>query len=179
MTRWAPVLSVAFLSRSEHTRSASSSGCTIHRPLGAPIRINPTDSFRWCILAPVLPGSRQTRSPTIALLFGLIITLAAVVAYSLYITGQIAGLRQLQSGLTDRNRKDSLQLLRIQNDLNSVGLAMRDMLDGGQPYPLTAWATQFHRLRIDLDDALAREAEVTPATRTPEQRQYLGTAFSQ
>jgi signal transduction histidine kinase len=121
----------------------------------------------------------RTSSPTTALLFGLVITLAAVVAYSWYITRQMAGLRQLQTGLTDRNRQDSLQLLRIQNDLNSVGLAMRDMLDGGQPYPLTAWATQFHRLRTDLDDALAREAQVSPASRTPEQRQYLGTAFAQ
>ena len=84
----------------------------------------------------------HARSPTTALLFGLIITLAAVVAYSWYITRQIRGLRQLQTELADRNRKDSLQLLRIQNDLNSVGLAMRDMLDGEQPYPLTAWSSQ-------------------------------------
>jgi len=47
---------------------------------------------------------------------GLIITLAAVVAYSGYITRQISGLRELQNNLVDRNRKDSLQLLRIQND---------------------------------------------------------------
>jgi signal transduction histidine kinase len=120
-----------------------------------------------------------TRSPTGALLLGLIITLAAVVAYSWYITREIAGLRQLQSGLADRNRKDSLQLLRIQNDLNSVALAMRDMLDGGQPYPLTAWGSQFARLRVDLDDALAREAQVAPQSRTIDQRRYLSDAFAQ
>jgi len=127
----------------------------------------------------VLPRPRQTRSPTVALLFGLIITLAAVVAYSLYITRQIAGLRQLQSGLTDRNRKDSLQLLRIQNDLNSVALAMRDMLDGGQPYPLTAWSAQFERLHADLDDALRREAEVAPIGRVADQQQFLENSFQQ
>jgi signal transduction histidine kinase len=110
---------------------------------------------------------------------GLIITLAAVVAYSSYITRQISGLRQLQSGLADRNRKDSLQLLRIQNDLNLVGLAMRDMLDGGQPYPLTAWAAQFQRLRVDLDDALRREEQVAPVSRTSDQRLYLGNSFAQ
>jgi signal transduction histidine kinase len=120
-----------------------------------------------------------TRSPTSALLLGLIITLAAVVAYSWYITREIAGLRQLQTGLADRNRKDSLQLLRIQNDLNSVALAMRDMLDGGQPYPLTAWASQFARLRLDLDDALAREAQVAPQSRTADQRRYLTDSFGQ
>ena len=57
------------------------------------------------------------------------VTLAAVVAYTGYITYQIKGLRELQSNIIDRNRKDSLQLLRIQNDLNLLGIAMRDMLD--------------------------------------------------
>ena len=113
------------------------------------------------------------------MLLGLIITLAAVVAYSWYITRQIAGLRQLQSGLLDRNRKDSLQLLRIQNDLNSLGLSMRDMLDGGQPYPLTAWTAQFQRLRADLDDGLRREQQVAPVTRTADQQQYLANSFAQ
>ena len=123
--------------------------------------------------------SAHGRSPTPALLFGLIITLAAVVAYSWYITRQIDGLRQLQTGLADRNRKDSLQLLRIQNDLNSLGLAMRDMLDDGQPYPLAAWSAQFQRLRLDLDDALGREEQVAPASRTSDQRRYLGDSFAQ
>jgi signal transduction histidine kinase len=132
-----------------------------------------------CILAAVRPRTPQTRSPAIPLLFGLIITLGAVVAYSWYITRQIAGLRQLQSGLTDRNRKDSLQLLRIQNDLNSVGLAMRDMLDGEQPYPLTAWSAQFQRLRADLDDAVRRETDVAPVGRTADQQQFLANSFQQ
>lgn len=121
----------------------------------------------------------HSRSPTTALLLGLIITLAAVVAYSWYITRQISGLRALQSGLADRNRKDSLQLLRIQNDLNSLGLAMRDMLDGGQPYPLTAWGAQFQRLHLDLDDALHREEQVAAASRTADQRTYLANSFAQ
>lgn len=91
-----------------------------------------------------------SRSPTTGLLLGLIISLAAVVAYSWYITVQISGLRRLQSDLVERNRKDSLQLLRIQNDLNSLGLAMRDMVDADEPYPLTAWSAQFQRIRADL-----------------------------
>src|SRR6185295_7169925 len=90
------------------------------------------------------------RPPTAALLLGLVITLATVVAYSWYISGQISGLRRLQTELTDRNRRDSLQLLRIQNDLNQLALAMRDMLDATEPYPLTAWSTQFDRIRLDL-----------------------------
>jgi signal transduction histidine kinase len=119
------------------------------------------------------------RSPAPALLVGLIITLGTVVAYSWYISGQIAGLRLLQTELTDRNRRDSLQLLRIQNNLNQLGLAMRDMLDGGEPYPLTAWVAQFDRIRGDLADALKREEEIAVARRTPEQRRYLASSVDQ
>jgi len=123
--------------------------------------------------------STSGRSPTTALLFGLIITLATVVAYSWYISQQISGLRRLQTDLTDRNRRDSLQLLRIQNDLNQIGLAMRDMLDSGEPYPLTAWSDQFARIRTDLDDALKRQGEVALTRQTPEQRRYLADSVAQ
>jgi signal transduction histidine kinase len=119
------------------------------------------------------------RSPTAALLLGLILTLGAVVAYSGTIVRQISGLRKLQTEMVDRNRKDSLQLLRIQNDLNSLGLAMRDMLAGDEPYPLTAWSAQFQRTRVDLEDALRLEEGLAPAGRTPEQRQYLRSSVTQ
>jgi signal transduction histidine kinase len=127
------------------------------------------------VLRLLTPG----RSPTPGLFLGLIITLAAVVAYSWYITLQISGLRALQNNLAGRNRKDSLQLLRIQNDLNSIGLGMRDMLDNDEPYPLTAWSAQFQRIRADLDDALRLEERVSVTHRTPEQRQFLGTSLAQ
>ena len=132
--------------------------------------------------APRLPALRSLaprRSPTRGLFLGLIITLAAVVAYSGYITRQISGLRELQNNLVDRNREDSLQLLRIQNDLNSLALAMRDMLDNDEPYPLTAWSAQFQRVRTDLDDALRREQKVAPVNRSPEQEQYLNNSVAQ
>ena len=119
------------------------------------------------------------RSPTAGLLVGLAITVAAVVSYSWYITRQISGLRSLQADLVDRSRRDSLQLLRIQNDLNSLGLAMRDMLDAEQPYPLTAWAAQLDRLRGDLESALRREERLAVTRRTPEQRQYLANSLAQ
>jgi signal transduction histidine kinase len=127
----------------------------------------------------VPPGSPHGRSPTSGLLFGLILTLAAVVAYSIYINRQIAGLRVLQSDLVDRNRKDSLQLLRIQNNLNQLGLAMRDMLDDDRVYPLMAWATQFARIRGDLADALARQGELAVASRTPADRDRLTDSLTQ
>jgi signal transduction histidine kinase len=119
------------------------------------------------------------RSPTLGLLLGLFITLAAVVAYSAYITWHVAGLRRLQAELIDRNRKDSLQLLRIQNDLNLLAVAMRDMLDNDEPYPLTAWSAQFQRIRTDLDDAMRLEARLAPTTRTIEQSASLSSSLAQ
>jgi signal transduction histidine kinase len=119
------------------------------------------------------------KSPTSKLFLGLVITLAAIVVYSLYTTRQISGLRELQRSLVDRNRTDSLQLIRIQNDLNSLALAMRDMLDNTEPYPLTAWSSQFQRIRADLDDALRLENQVAATDRTADQRQYLGDSVQQ
>jgi signal transduction histidine kinase len=127
----------------------------------------------------VQPPSRLERSPTIALLLGLVITLAVVVAYSAYIRVQLVGLRKLQSDMVDRGRKDSLQLLRLQNDLNTVALAMRDMLDAGEPYPLIAWSPQFERVRGDLESGLQLEEQYAEVHRTPEQRAYLSQQLSQ
>jgi signal transduction histidine kinase len=112
-------------------------------------------------------------------LLGLLITLSAVVAYSAYITWQVTGLRKLQTELVDRNRKDSLQLLRIQNDLNLLAVAMRDMVSSDEPYPLTAWSAQFQRIRTDLDDAMRLEAGFAAAGRTPEQSAFLAGSFTQ
>jgi signal transduction histidine kinase len=112
-------------------------------------------------------------------LAGLGITLSAVALYSGYMVMQLRGLERLQGGIIDRNRADSLLLLRIQNNLNSLGLAMRDMLEGSEPYPLTAWQGQFRRLRTDLEDAMAREAQSAPLDRDAEQSKYLRDSLVQ
>jgi hypothetical protein len=138
------------------------------------------------VTEPILPlyaqhvsrPSPSDRSPTFGLLLGLVITLSAVLAYSAYMTWQIRGLRKLQTDLVDRNRKDSLQLLRIQNDLNLLAVAMRDMVSSNEPYPLTAWSAQFDRIRTDLDDAMRLEASFA-SSRTPEQSAFLTSSFNQ
>jgi signal transduction histidine kinase len=122
---------------------------------------------------------RLGRSPTIGLLAGLAVTLAAVAIYAGYTIVQLRGLRRLQTESIDRNRTDSLLLLRIQNDLNSVSLAMRDMLDASEPYPLAAWQAQFKRLREDLEDALMREASFSSIHAQAEQRRYLSSSMAQ
>jgi signal transduction histidine kinase len=113
------------------------------------------------------------------LLAGLGITLSAVALYSGYTVLQLGALERLQGGIIDRNRADSLLLLRIQNGLNSLGLGMRDMLEGSEPYPLTAWRGQFRGLRADLEDAMAREARTSPLGRDTEQQKYLNDSLRQ
>jgi signal transduction histidine kinase len=137
-----------------------------------------------CLGQPLYPRgvsrpSSSERSPTLGLLLGLVVTVAAVVVYSAYITWQVAGLRKLQGELIDRNRKDSLQLLRIQNDLNLLAVAMRDMIDNDEPYPLTAWSAQFQRIHTDLDDAMRLEAGLAPTSRTIEQSASLSSSLAQ
>ena len=124
-------------------------------------------------------ASLHKPSPTAGLFLGLIITIAAVVAYSWYITRQISTLRELQNNLVEHNRRDSLRLLRVQNDLNSLGLAMRDMLDNDEPYPLIAWQAQFQRIRTALNSALQVEDQFSMAKRAPEQSLYLQESLAQ
>jgi signal transduction histidine kinase len=119
------------------------------------------------------------RSLSIRLFAGLFFGLLALAVYAGYTRTQLRMLRRLETEIIDRNRRDSLLLVRIQNDLNNVGLAMRDMLDAKDGYPLTAWRSQFQRLRTDLEDGVAREAQVAPATRTADQARYLATSMGQ
>ena len=121
----------------------------------------------------------QGRSPTIRLLAGLAVTLSAVTVYSAYTIVQLRSLEQLQASIIDRNRTDSLLLLRIQNNLNTLAVTMRDMLEGSEPYPLTAWQAPFHRIRTDLDDALDQESRSSPLDRSSDQRAYLASSVTQ
>src|SRR5438552_604655 len=98
--------------------------------------------FGWRAIRTALAGGTRgtisravgASTPTIRLLAGLAVTLAAVSLYSVYTIVQMRGLERLQTESIDRNRTDSLLLLRIQNNLNGIDLAMRDMLDAAEPY---------------------------------------------
>lgn len=118
-------------------------------------------------------------APTIRLVAGLLVTLSAVIVYSAYTVGQLRGLKQLQEATIERNRKDSLLLLRIQNNLNSLALAMRDIVDASEAYPLIAWEGQFRRIRSDLDSALRNERQYAPDDSSHGQRDYLTESVAQ
>src|SRR5579871_1894595 len=123
--------------------------------------------------------TKSIGSPTGRLLAGLAVTLAAVGVFSIYALSQIRGLEDLQTRIVDRNRKDSLQLLRIQNDLNALATEMRDMLYGDDPYPLAAWKKPFDSKRNDLDDALRIESELAPIARESSRQRYLAASLAQ
>jgi signal transduction histidine kinase len=112
-------------------------------------------------------------------MIGLAVTLATVAVFSVYVLEQLSFLRDLQTRIVDRNRKDSLQLLRVQRNLNELGLAMRDMAEGDEPYPLAAWQSQFGRIRVDLDDALKSEATLAPIARGADRQLYIARSLAQ
>jgi signal transduction histidine kinase len=118
------------------------------------------------------------RSPTQRQLLGLAITLIAVTGFSIYALLQLAGLRRLGSDIIDRNRRDTLQLLRIQGTMNELGLSLRRMAEQSPNYPLIASKPEFERLRIDLQEALNNEERLAPANRSAEQRRMLNAAFT-
>ena len=118
-------------------------------------------------------------TPTFRLLAGLGVTLSAVAVYSTYMVWQLRSLESLQAATIDRNRIDSLLLLRIQNNLNSVAVTLRDMLDHTEPYPLTAWRAPLGRIRTDLADALEREAKYSPSSGPSARRSDLSVSVAQ
>jgi len=104
---------------------------------------------------------------------GLSLALLTIAGFGAYAIRQIRDLGEEQTAISDRNRKDSLQLLRIQNALALLATAMRDMADRTEPYPMAAWRGTFERIRRDLDEAVAIERGLAPAERGAAQQARL------
>ncbi len=116
---------------------------------------------------------RVTKSPTFRLLLGLLITLSAVTGFSWYTLHQLQGLRTLQTQTIDANRHDSLLLLQVQNDLNFLGLRLRDMTAVSGSASLTEYQNEFERLRADLENSIREESLLAPVTRRAERQLEL------
>ncbi len=123
--------------------------------------------------APAAAGSRA-RAPLVRLALGLTLSLLTIIGFCLYAAHEIGRLRDEQMALSERNRRDSLQLIRIQNNLSTLAITLRDMTDETEPYPMAAWASTFDRLELDLQQALrtgtlarARAAGRSSSNRSP------------
>ncbi len=121
----------------------------------------------------------MSKSPTLRLLLGLLITLAAVMGFSWYGLHQLNGLRTLQTDTIDLNRHDSLLLLRVQNDVDTAGLQIRDMIQSRNKAGISGYRAQFDHLRTDLQDAIDAEALLAPHTRRADKQAELVQALQQ
>ncbi len=107
-------------------------------------------------------------SPSRRLWAGLCVILSAFVVFALYALHEIRWLEDFQVNVVEKNRKDSLQLLRLQNDAYLLAISLRDLTLGESKYPMADWRAAFDRLHSDMNDALRLEdrfAVTTPGTR--------------
>ena len=116
------------------------------------------------------------RSPSLPLVVGLVVSLVTIAGMGLYTVREVRTLRDEQTAISERNRRDSLQLIRIQSNLATVATALRDMADRVEPYPVVYWRQTFDRLKADLDEAIALELTLAPAERPEAQQQRLREA---
>jgi signal transduction histidine kinase len=113
------------------------------------------------------------RNPSTRLIAGLLVTVGLILAFCLYTVREVASLRDEQTRISERNRLDSLQLLRIQNNLSELALSIRDMAERTEPYPLASWRQAFARRKLDLEQAIAAERALAPAVRPAAQQEQL------
>ena len=106
----------------------------------------------------------QIPSPSLRLWLGLCVTVTLFVIFAAYNIREIRWLQDFQTNVVQRNRKASLQLLRIQNDTYELAVSLRDMTLPESRYPIYYWKGQFGEIRKDMDEALALEAQYATNT---------------
>jgi signal transduction histidine kinase len=107
---------------------------------------------------------REIPSPSRRLWLGLCVTLAIFVVFAAYTIREIRWLQDFQDNVVQKNRKASLQLLRLQDDTYQLAVSLRDMTLPESRYPIMYWKGEFSRLRADMDSALALEAQYAAST---------------
>jgi signal transduction histidine kinase len=106
----------------------------------------------------------QIPSPSARLWAGLCVSLTIFVVFAVYTIHEIRWLEDFQANVVQKNRKASLQLLRLQNDTYQLAVSLRDMTLPESRYPIFYWKGEFTRLREDADNALALEAQYAVTT---------------
>jgi len=96
-------------------------------------------------------------SPSTRLWVGLCVILSIFLIFVVYSSREIRWLEDFQVNVVQRNRKDSLQLSRLQNDVYLLAISLRDLALSKSRYPISAWEPEFTRLRNDMENAAMLE----------------------
>jgi signal transduction histidine kinase len=107
---------------------------------------------------------REIPSPTRRLWLGLCVTLAIFVIFASYTIHEIRWLQDFQVNVVQKNRKDSLQLLGLQDDTYQLAVSLRDMTLPESRYPIFYWKGKFSALHEDMNKRLALEAQYAAST---------------
>jgi signal transduction histidine kinase len=107
---------------------------------------------------------RAIPSPSRRLWFGLCFTLAIFAISAFYTIREIHWLQDFQVNVVQKNRKASLELLRLQDDTYQLAVSLRDMTLPESRYPILYWRGEFSRLREDMNGALTAEAQYAAST---------------
>jgi len=103
-------------------------------------------------------------SPTRRLWLGLCVTLTIFVIFASYTIHEIRWLQDYQVNVVQKNRKDSLQLLGLQDDTYQLAVSLRDMTLPESRYPIFYWKGKFSGLHEDMNNRLALEAQYAQST---------------
>ena len=110
------------------------------------------------------PDLSEIPSPSARLWVGLCIILSIFVVFAAYTIREIRWLEDYQVNVVQKNRKASLELLRLQNDAYLLAISLRDMTAARARYPIHEWRPEFIRMRRDMDDAVRLEGEFAVST---------------
>ena len=125
------------------------------------------------------PAPASAPSPHLRLLAGIGMMLVLFLGFGVYTARQMRQLRLYQRQVLERGRRDTLQLLRIQEDAYELTLSVENMAERQPRVPILVWRADFLRLRRDLDRALAREARLAPPGRGQEESAQMARSLKQ
>jgi signal transduction histidine kinase len=100
---------------------------------------------------------RKIPSPSTRLWVGLCVILSIFLIFVVYSSRQIRWLEDFQVNVVQKNRKASLQLLRLQNDSYLLAISLRDLALSRSRYPIHDWEPEFTRIRNDMENAAMLE----------------------
>lgn len=96
-------------------------------------------------------------SPSTRLWIGLCIILSIFLVFVIYSSREIRWLENFQANVVERNRKDSLQLQRLQKDAYLLAISLRDVALPNGRYPISDWEPEFTGIQNDMENAAMLE----------------------